>query len=105
MADTATKQATAQRQAVDSVSYQDLYRRWENGNWKSTELDFSQDREDWLGFPADERRSWLSEPLAFRGPAPPRGVVVSPRGGRPPDQSHRGPDQLDAPQAARRSPA
>src|SRR5436309_14750890 len=47
MADTVTKQAAAQRKAVDSVSYQDLYRRWENGNWKATELDFSQDYTDW----------------------------------------------------------
>src|SRR5436309_8144199 len=57
MADTATKQATAQRQAVDSVSYQDLYRRWENGNWKSTELDFSQDYKDWHGTFSDLERS------------------------------------------------
>src|SRR5947209_20080311 len=60
MADTATKQATAQRQAVDSVSYQDLYRRWENGNWKATELDFSQDYTDWHeSFSALERSAAL----------------------------------------------
>src|SRR4051812_25249192 len=47
MADTATKQETAQGLAVDNVSYADLYKRWEQGNWKSTELDFTQDRRDW----------------------------------------------------------
>src|SRR3989440_5242538 len=47
MADTVTKQEKAQRMAIDSVCYQDLYRRWENGNWKATELDFSQDHTDW----------------------------------------------------------
>ena len=60
MADTATKQATAQRQAVDSVSYQDLYRRWEKGNWRATELDFTQDRVDWHETFSDlERRAAL----------------------------------------------
>src|SRR2546421_4533903 len=33
--------------ATDRISYQDLYARWEKGNWRATELDFSQDREDW----------------------------------------------------------
>jgi hypothetical protein len=43
----ATTESSAQRMAIDSVSYDDLYRRWEHGNWKSTELDFTRDREDW----------------------------------------------------------
>ena len=29
------------------VSYEDLYARWERGNWSATELDFSRDCEDW----------------------------------------------------------
>src|SRR3989440_11352130 len=33
--------------ATDRISYQDLYARWERGNWRATELDFSQDNEDW----------------------------------------------------------
>ena len=33
--------------AADRVSYDDLYARWEKNNWRATELDFSQDREDW----------------------------------------------------------
>ncbi|HEX8074678.1 MAG TPA: ribonucleotide-diphosphate reductase subunit beta [Thermoleophilaceae bacterium] len=43
----ATTESAAQRKAIDDVSYEDLYRRWENGNWKATELDFTQDRVDW----------------------------------------------------------
>src|SRR5438093_4119798 len=46
--------------AVDRVSYDDLYARWESGNWKSTELDFSQDRKDWHETFSDlERRAAL----------------------------------------------
>src|SRR5205085_5090310 len=33
--------------AATQISYEDLYARWEKGNWRATELDFSQDREDW----------------------------------------------------------
>ncbi len=29
------------------ISYEDLYARWERGNWCATEIDFSQDRIDW----------------------------------------------------------
>src|SRR3954466_322091 len=40
MADTATT-------AVDRVSYEDLYARWEKGNWSAMALDFTRDRVDW----------------------------------------------------------
>jgi len=33
--------------AVDRVTYDDLYRRWEKGNWSATGLDFTQDKVDW----------------------------------------------------------
>jgi hypothetical protein len=33
--------------AMDRISYQDLYRRWEKGNWSAMDLDFSEDRVDW----------------------------------------------------------
>src|SRR4051812_29500654 len=56
----ATTESAAQRKAIDSVSYVDLYRRWESGNWKSTELDFSADRTDWHETFSDlERRAAL----------------------------------------------
>jgi hypothetical protein len=32
---------------TDQISYTDLYERWERGNWRATELDFSLDREHW----------------------------------------------------------
>src|SRR2546428_10169056 len=57
MAETATSQATS---AIDRITYQDLYKRWENGNWKSTELDFTQDYKDWHQTFGDlERRAAL----------------------------------------------
>ena len=33
--------------AADRISYNDLYARWEKGNWRATEYDFAQDRVDW----------------------------------------------------------
>ena len=32
--------------ATDAISYDDLYARWERGNWRATELDFTQDAVD-----------------------------------------------------------
>src|SRR3954454_14267622 len=46
--------------AVDRISYEDLYARWEKGNWSAMALDFSQDRTDWEeDFSALERRAAL----------------------------------------------
>jgi ribonucleotide reductase beta subunit family protein with ferritin-like domain len=33
--------------AVDQISYEDLYARWEKGNWSAMALDFSEDRRQW----------------------------------------------------------
>jgi Ribonucleotide reductase, small chain/SCP-2 sterol transfer family len=33
--------------AADRISYEDLYSRWERGNWRATEIDFEQDRRQW----------------------------------------------------------
>jgi hypothetical protein len=33
--------------AADQVSYEDLYRRWERGNWRATDIDFAHDKADW----------------------------------------------------------
>jgi ribonucleotide reductase beta subunit family protein with ferritin-like domain/putative sterol carrier protein len=62
MADTATT-------AVDRISYDDLYERWEKGNWSATALDFTQDRTDWHeGFSDLERRAALwNYSLFFHG--------------------------------------
>ena len=33
--------------ASDAISYEDLYARWERGNWRATELDFTEDARQW----------------------------------------------------------
>jgi ribonucleotide reductase beta subunit family protein with ferritin-like domain len=32
---------------TDAISYEDLFARWERGNWRATELDFSEDARQW----------------------------------------------------------
>ena len=52
--------AQAPALASDKISYADLYARWEKGNWRSTELDFTQDLVDWReAFTEFERRATL----------------------------------------------
>jgi 1,2-phenylacetyl-CoA epoxidase catalytic subunit len=58
MATTATRPGDPSS-ASTQISYQDLYERWEQGNWKATEIDFSQDREGWKGLTEIQRRSAL----------------------------------------------
>jgi putative sterol carrier protein len=42
----------------DAISYEDLYARWERGNWSATELDFSEDARQWQeDFTDFERRA------------------------------------------------
>jgi hypothetical protein len=46
--------------ATQAITYEDLYARWEKGNWRATELDFTQDRIDWQEKFSDlERRAAL----------------------------------------------
>src|SRR6476469_1366567 len=48
--------------ATAQITYADLYARWEKGNWRATELDFSQDRIDWHERMTQEQRDaalWL----------------------------------------------
>jgi len=52
--------ALPQKNPLDNISYEDLYRRWENGNWRAMEIDFSQDAADWQEkFTDIERRGAL----------------------------------------------
>jgi hypothetical protein len=54
---------------TDTISYDDLYKRWERGNWRATELDFSQDVVDFNEkLTPEQRRSalWLYT-LFFHG--------------------------------------
>src|SRR5438093_1351325 len=44
---------------VDQISYDDLYRRWEDGNWKATEIDLAEDRKGWESLSEIQRRSAL----------------------------------------------
>ena len=42
--------------AADSISYEDLYRRWERGHWLATEIDFGVDAIHWREELSDEQR-------------------------------------------------
>jgi ribonucleoside-diphosphate reductase beta chain len=41
--------------ATNLLSYQKLYELWERQQWRTQDIDFSRDREDWEGFPDDEK--------------------------------------------------
>ena len=45
--------------ALDQISYEDLYARWERSNWRATEIDFSEDRRQWWDFSQLQRRAAL----------------------------------------------
>jgi hypothetical protein len=46
--------------AADQLSYEDLYARWERGNWSATAIDFGADKRHWEGTFSDfERRAAL----------------------------------------------
>jgi ribonucleotide reductase beta subunit family protein with ferritin-like domain len=55
--------------AADQVSYEDLYARWEQGNWRASEIDFSVDREQWQGTftELDRRASLWTYSMFFHG--------------------------------------
>src|SRR5919206_347039 len=55
--------------ALAHVTYDDLYKRWERGNWSATEIDFTADREQWqTGFTDIQRRAALwNYSLFFHG--------------------------------------
>jgi hypothetical protein len=46
---------------MDNITYVDLYRRWEGGNWSAYDIDFSKDREGWQALSDMQRRSamWI----------------------------------------------
>jgi ribonucleoside-diphosphate reductase beta chain len=46
---------SADRGRTELLDYRQLYELWERQQWLTQELDFSRDREDWHGFPEDER--------------------------------------------------
>ena len=44
---------------TEAITYDDLYRRWEEGNWKAYDLDFSKDRKGWQALSEIQRKSAL----------------------------------------------
>ena len=51
--------SVAQHSQTDAISYEDLYRRWEEGNWSAMGLDFSADRDGWAALSDIQRKSGL----------------------------------------------
>ena len=53
--------SVAQQNLAGQISYEDLYQRWEEGNWKASDIDFSKDRAGWEALSDIQRRSalWL----------------------------------------------
>jgi ribonucleoside-diphosphate reductase beta chain len=54
-ADPALNEAADRTADVKLLDYEELYALWERQQWQTQELDFGQDREDWAGFPEEER--------------------------------------------------
>jgi ribonucleoside-diphosphate reductase beta chain len=46
---------SADRGDVKLLTYSELYQLWERQQWRTQDLDFTQDRLDWEGFPDDEK--------------------------------------------------
>ena len=64
----AQKDGIEQRSFADQISYEDLYQRWERGNWRAMEIDFTQDKEDWAALSEFERTAALwNYSLFFHG--------------------------------------
>jgi hypothetical protein len=53
--------SVASQSLMDNVTYEDLYRRWEGGNWSAYDIDFSGDKAGWAGLSEIQRRSamWI----------------------------------------------
>jgi hypothetical protein len=53
--------SVAAQRLMDNITYEDLYRRWEHGNWSAYDIDFAKDREGWQSLSEIQRRSamWI----------------------------------------------
>ncbi|HVC08185.1 MAG TPA: ribonucleotide-diphosphate reductase subunit beta [Solirubrobacterales bacterium] len=53
--------SVASQNLMDNVTYEDLYHRWEHGNWSAYDIDFSEDRNGWEALSDIQRRSamWI----------------------------------------------
>src|SRR3954466_10360391 len=56
---------SADRGEVNLLSYRQLYELWERQQWAVQDLDFSQDRLDWHGFPPEERAARMAGLSSF----------------------------------------
>ncbi len=59
--------SVAEQSLTDRITYDDLYRRWEQSNWSATAIDFSADREGWESLTEMQRKSamWLYSMFFF----------------------------------------
>jgi hypothetical protein len=53
--------SVASQSLMDNVTYEDLYRRWEQGNWSAYDIDLSADKAGWAALSDIQRRSamWI----------------------------------------------
>ncbi len=53
--------SVAAQKLMENITYEDLYRRWEGGNWSAYDIDFSKDKEGWKALSDIQRRSamWI----------------------------------------------
>jgi 1,2-phenylacetyl-CoA epoxidase catalytic subunit len=53
--------SVASQTHLDHVTYEDLYKRWEQSNWSAYDIDFSEDRQGWEGLSEIQQRSakWI----------------------------------------------
>jgi putative sterol carrier protein len=53
--------SVASQSLMDNVTYEDLYKRWEQGNWSAYDIDLSADKAGWEGLSDIQRRSamWI----------------------------------------------
>jgi Ribonucleotide reductase, small chain/SCP-2 sterol transfer family len=53
--------SVASQRLMENVTYEDLYKRWEQGNWSAYDIDFSADATGWAGLSDIQRRSamWI----------------------------------------------
>src|ERR687891_427843 len=51
--------AVVEQSSTEAISYEDLYRRWEHGNWSAYDLDFSGDRKGWESLSEIQKKSAL----------------------------------------------
>jgi ribonucleoside-diphosphate reductase beta chain len=47
--------ASADTGEVNLLTYRQLYELWERQQWRTQDIDFTQDKKDWWGFPEEER--------------------------------------------------